>query len=371
MRILVAPQEFKGTLTATAAAEAISRGCRRALPGAEIDFLPFSDGGPGFIDALAPAVPSRRVPVTVQDAIGRPADAELLVLDEGRAIAIEAAQSNGLARLLPTGLDPLHADTFGVGELIARALDLRPRQVTVGVGGSATTDGGAGMARALGARFLDGAGRDLPRGGAPLADLVRIDWHGLPSAAGVQFVVATDVTSLLTGPTGAARVFSPQKGASTEQVDHLETALVRYAVVLRHSLGADVADLPGAGAAGGLAAGLVAFLGAHIVSGFDVVADATGLIDRLRMANLVVTGEGSFDDQSSRGKVTGRLIAMAQQAGKSLIVLAGRAAVTGANVHSLAEVEPDTAKQMENAAPLLEELAWRVAATLAALPPPS
>jgi glycerate kinase len=231
----------------------------------------------------------------------------------------------------------------------------------IGVGGSATTDGGAGAARALGARFTDMAGRELPPGGVALANLEHIAWERPGWASGIAFVVATDVTNPLCGPNGAARVYAPQKGASPAEVDQLEEALYRYAMVVRRHFGVDLSNMPGAGAAGGLAGGLAVFLGARIASGFDLVAEATGLPARLAAADIVVTGEGRFDEQSTQGKVTGRLMELARAAGKPVVVLAGQAA-DGGTVRTIAAIEADERKAMVNAAALLTELAARWAA---------
>ncbi len=221
------------------------------------------------------------------------------------------------------------------------------------------------MAKALGARFFDMAGNELRRGGAALADLERIDWTPPRALAGIEFFVATDVTNPLCGNAGAARVYAPQKGANPEQVDRLEAALFRYAQVVRRHFGVDVANLPGGGAAGGLAAGLAVFLGAKIQSGFDLVAETTGFAERLAAADIVVTGEGRFDSQSAQGKVTGRVIRAAREAGKTVAVLAG--ATLGdageTEVRTIAAIEPDAAAAMEQAPELLKRIAAEWAAT--------
>ena len=213
------------------------------------------------------------------------------------------------------------------------------------------------MARALGARFLDEAGRELPPGGAALSALARIDWSRPAAFAGIDVVVATDVTNPLTGRNGAAAVYGPQKGASLADVDVLDAALVRYAAVLRRSLGVDIERIPGGGAAGGLAAGLVAFLGARVESGFDVVAGVTGLAARLERADIIVTGEGSFDDQSLQGKTTGKLIGLAENAGKPWVAFAGRADAPQAEVRVLSELEADAGRSISGAGQLLGQLA--------------
>ena len=369
--MLVAPQEFKGSLSADEAADAIAAGIRRTRPEWELDVLPLSDGGPGFIDALRRAVRAETRGLVVHDALGRPLPGRYVVLREGRIAVVEAAQANGLVHVEPTERDALRADSGGVGELIADAVAASPRRLIIGVGGSATTDGGAGMARVLGARFLDEGGRELPPGGGALVRLARIEWSRPAVFEDLEPVVATDVTNPLVGPNGAAAVYAPQKGATPEQVELLDAALGRYAAVVRRDLGVDVGELPGAGAAGGLAAGLVAFLGARIASGFDVVAEATGLVPRLKAADLVATGEGSFDSQSLQGKTTGRVISLALAAGKPVAILAGRADTPAPNVDTLMRLEPDQGTCMARAAELLAELSAQWAASTAYDPPGS
>lgn len=355
MRVLIAPQEFKGSLAADEAAAAIAAGIRAARPAWQLDLLPLSDGGPGLLDALRRAVRADTAAAVVHDPLGRPVLGRYLRLRESGDAVIEAAQANGLFHLKPEERDALRADTFGVGELIAAAAADEPPRMLIGVGGSATTDGGAGALRALGARFLDAAGAELPPGGGPLARLERIDWRPPPWLGRFPIVVAADVRSPLCGPAGAARVFAPQKGASPAEVDLLEEALERFAAVVRRVTGVDLRGLPGAGAAGGLAGGLHAFLGAAIESGFDIVAGVTRFADRLAAADLVITGEGSYDEQSLAGKVTGRILEAARAAGKPAVVFAGRASLPGAR--TIAELEPDPARAMERAAVLLRQLA--------------
>lgn len=366
MRVLVAPQEFKESLTAEEAASAIARGIAAARPDWTIEELPLSDGGPGFLAALARATGGQERVVATHDALGRARTAHVLDIAETGTCAVEAAMANGLALVERQERDALRASTEGVGELVAAALEGGPSRVVVGVGGSATSDGGSGMARALGARFRDGAGRDLTPGAAPLAELARIDWSPPESLAGVEVLVATDVTNPLVGPQGAAAVFGPQKGASPDDVEVIEAALQRYAAVVERSLGVAIAEVPGAGAAGGLGGGLVAFLGGRIMSGFDVVAEAVGLEERLRRADIVVTGEGSYDGQSEQGKTVGRLRQLSSEADTRCVVLAGQAAgVAAGEVLTLAEIEPDQEASMRNAAALLEELAARWARSAA------
>jgi glycerate kinase len=362
VRVLIAPQEFRGSLSADEAAAAIKAGLRAGQPGWQVDVLPLSDGGPGFIDALRRAVTADTSAEIVEDALGRKVLGRFAVVRADRTAVVEAAQANGMYHLAPGEQDPLGADSFGVGQLVAAAIATAPPRLIVGLGGSATTDGGAGMARALGARLLGEDGMPLQRGGAALAGLARIDWRRPAAFADVEVIVASDVTNPLLGANGCAAVYGPQKGASPEQIDILEGALVRYAAVVKRSLGVDIATIPGGGAAGGLGVGLVAFLGARIRSGFTIVAEATHLRERIAKVDLVVTGEGSFDRQSLQGKTTGRLRDLAEEAGKPIVVFCGHTDVAGPDVISLAALEPDSELSMRNAGALVEALVARWAA---------
>lgn len=355
MRVLVCPQEFKASLTATQAADAIASGALRAGPGIECDVIPMSDGGPGFLDALHSAIGGELHATACRDPLLRRVDGPFLL--SGSTAFIESAQANGLLRLRDGERNALYASTEGVGDLVLAAAGASAQNIVIGVGGSATNDGGSGMARALGARFLDEAGAELTPGAAPLAELVRVEWTKPAALTEVCVTVATDVTSPLLGPAGAARVFGPQKGASPADVDVIEDALGVYARVLRRAIGRDIATIPGAGAAGGLAAGCIAFLDATVQSGFDVVAEAVGLESRVANCDLVITGEGSYDSQSAAGKVTSRVRKLAETHGKRCIVLAGTAEAAGANVMTLLSMAADTGDAMARASELLPELA--------------
>ncbi|HZP57804.1 MAG TPA: glycerate kinase [Dehalococcoidia bacterium] len=323
MRILVAPQEFKGSLTASAAASAIAAGLRDALPGAEVTEAPMSDGGPGLVDALLASRPGRRIESDVTDPLGRRVRAAWAMLVDRTAI-IEMAAASGLVLLAPAERDPLRASTYGTGELLRAALDAGAREVVVGAGGSATVDAGAGAMQALGARLLDARGDDLPRGGGALARLARIDVAGVDARLReVRVRVAVDVLSTLCGPQGAARMFGPQKGASPDAVETLEAALARFAQIALRDTGVDVLRLPGAGAAGGLAAGLAVCAGATIERGFDLVARAVGLEDLIARADAVITGEGKLDAQSGLGKTSAGVAAVARARGKPVVAIAG------------------------------------------------
>jgi len=322
MRIVIAPQEFKGSLTASEAAAAMAVGAREALAAA-IETVPMSDGGPGTVEAVVAASGGRTVVTTVRDPLGRPVAAEWGIIGEHTAV-IEMAAAAGLLRLAPEECDPRAASTYGVGELVLAALDGGCRRLIVGQGGSATNDGGAGMAQALGVRFLDGDGGELPPGGAALARLERIGASGLDSRlVQCEVVAATDVMNPLCGPEGASLVYGPQKGASPEVARELDTALRRYGEVVERDVGVPVLDVPGAGAAGGLGAGLIAFLGARIEPGVEVVAEVVRLRERVRGASLVLTGEGKLDAQTGYGKTVAGVARIAAAEGVPVIVVAG------------------------------------------------
>lgn len=323
MRIVVAPQEFKGTLTASAAAIAMAEGARRAAPEAEILAVPLSDGGPGLVDVVLTSRPGQRIFTKVRGPLGRPVAAAWALLDDGTAV-IEMAAAAGLALLREDERDPRVTTTYGVGELILAALDAGSRRLIVGVGGSATNDGGAGMAQALGVRLLDADGQELPPGGGGLSRLDRIDVSGIdPRVREAKVVAATDVGNPLCGPEGASIVYGPQKGASPDAAQELDAALRRYGEVLERDLGVRVIDEPGAGAAGGLGAALMAFLGAEVRSGFEIVAEMVGLREKLRGADLLLTGEGRLDGQTAYGKTVARAAAMAREEGAACVVIAG------------------------------------------------
>jgi glycerate kinase len=323
LTVLVAPQELKGTLGAAEAARAIAAGILAAVPEARVDLAPIADGGPGTLDALTEAMGGRRVGLGVQDPLGRPVRAQIGVAGEIGVVEIAAAA--GLTLLRPEERDPRRTSSFGAGQLVAAALDQGCREVLIGLGGSATNDGGAGALTALGARFLDAAGQPLPPGGAALVRLAQIDLSGLRLGS-ARLVALTDVRAPLLGPEGASAVFGPQKGATPEAVLELDAALGQLHQVARRSLGRDLAFLPGAGAAGGLGYGLAALAGAELAPGFERVARALRLEDRVRAADLVVTAEGRYDAQTALGKGPGALAAMARRLGRPAVMLAGSVA---------------------------------------------
>jgi glycerate kinase len=362
MRIVIAPDSFKGSLDADRAAAAIAAGIARVLPDAERVLLPVADGGEGTVAAaLRAGYAARSARVAGPD--GRTVHATFAL--DGTTAVVELATAAGLGLLVAPA--PMTATTRGVGELLRAALDAGARRIVLGIGGSATTDGGAGMLQALGVRLLTAHGDDVPPGGSGLAELERADASGLdPRLADVDLVVASDVDNPLTGPAGAATVFAPQKGASPAQVAVLDAALARFAAVLARDLGVDVAETPGAGGAGGTAAGALA-IGARVVSGAGLVCDLVGLSTALEGADLVVTGEGALDGQSLHGKAPAEVAARARAAGVPCLALAGvmrlsRAELAAAGftaAHALTEVEPDVARCRAEPEPLLAELAAR------------
>ncbi len=329
MRVLIAPDKFAGTLTARQAAEAIAEGWRRTAPTDELELVPVADGGPGFLDALQASLDGELLPLTVQGPLGEPVPAA--VLRVGGAAYVEAAQACGLHLVPADRRDPTRTTTYGVGELVLAAVVAGARRIVVGMGGSGTNDGGAGMLAALGARATDAAGdatAALAQGGGALGAITAVDL-AVPRQrlAGVQLVAATDVDNPLLGLRGATGGYGPQKGATPEQVMALEGALERYAAAVgRRPDGKDPAVALGAGAAGGLGYALLA-LGAERAPGIESVLATLGLADRIAAADLVVTGEGCFDWQSLRGKVVAGVAAAAQGQGRPALVLAGRVEV--------------------------------------------
>jgi len=325
MRVLIAPDGFGGTLSPAQAAAAIADGWQEVAPHDDLDLAPLSDGGPGLLDVLAAALPQAvRHPVTVEDPLARPVQAAVLM--DGTTAYVEAAAACGLHLLASDERDPKLTTSYGVGQLLMAALDRGATRVVVGLGGSGTNDGGAGLLAALGVQRLDAAGERLAPGGAALRGLDRLSGAPDPRLAAVELVAATDVDSALLGLYGASAVFGPQKGASREDVALLDGALARWADRLEEHLGMAVRDIPGAGAAGGLGAALLA-LGARREPGIALVLRLVGLDARAAQADLVVTGEGTFDFSSLSGKVVSGVAALAAEHAAPCIVLAGAVSV--------------------------------------------
>ncbi|GAB1817346.1 glycerate kinase [Herbidospora sp. RD11066] len=366
--VVIAPDKFKGSLTAPEVAHHVAAG----LGDVPVVLLPVADGGDGTVDAVA-ACGFTRVEVEVTGPTGQPIRASYAVKDD--TAVIEMAEASGLRRL-PAGLEPLTASSYGTGELISHALRQGATKIVLGLGGSACTDGGTGLARALGARFLDAEGAELPLGGGSLKDLAKIDLSGFDAGA-AEYVVASDVDNPLLGPHGAAAVYAPQKGASPDQVTLLETGLARLAAVAVHTHGLTgaiehdgivramgVAGQPGAGAAGGVGFAALAFLNASIRPG---IAYLLGLLDfetHVEGARLVITGEGSLDEQSLRGKAPVGVANAAMRHGVPVVAVCGRRDVSDDDLrkagieaaYALTDIEPDPARCMAEAGPLLERL---------------
>jgi glycerate kinase len=370
MRVLVAPDKFRGTLTAPQAAHAIETGWLRTRPGDRVVILPMADGGEGTLDALVAALDGRVETARVHGPLGDPVDASFgsVRAEEGLTAVVEMARASGLHLVSEARRDPMRASTHGTGEVIVAALERRPMRIIVGIGGSATNDGGAGMAQPLGVRLFDAEDQPIPPGGAGLLRLARIDASAThPAIRTVTFIVASDVDNPLTGPRGASWVFGPQKGASPEDVVVLDRALAHLAAIVARDLGVDLRDAPGAGAAGGLGFGLMAFCGAKLRSGVEVVMDAVGFDRHLANADLVITGEGKLDEQSLHGKVPDGVLRAAKERGVRAAVLCGRAEVEapGARVVSLVERFGEERAMGETRA-AVEELAAELASEMGA-----
>jgi glycerate 2-kinase len=333
MKIVIAPDSFKESLTALQVADAIEAGMREIWPDARYVKVPVADGGEGTVQAMIDATGGRRVDVRVTGPLGQTVDAFYGVSAD--LAVIEMAAASGLEGVPPDLRDPRTATSRGTGELILAALDAGARRFVLGVGGSATNDGGAGMLQALGVRLLDADGRDIGPGGAELARLDRIDAAGLdPRVREAEFRIACDVDNPLVGPRGASAVFGPQKGATPAIVDQLDAALARFADVIRRELRQDIAQLPGAGAGGGIAAAMVVFLNGQLKPGIEIVTEAVGLDAAVRDADLVVTGEGRIDGQTVNGKTPMGVAQVARRHGKPVVAIGGSLAADADAVHA-------------------------------------
>ncbi len=324
MRIVIAPQALKGSLSAAEAGAAIARGARVVYPEAVMEIVPVADGGEGMVQALVDATGGKIVQQTVTGPLGEPVDAFFGVLGDRRTAVIEMAACAGLPLVPPEHRDPRITTTYGVGELIRAALDYGCRHFIVGIGGSATNDGGAGMAQALGAELLTAEEGPVAHGGAALANLSRISTARMdPRLRESSFEVACDVTNPLCGPDGATAVYGPQKGATAETIAELDTTLAHYARIIERDLGSSVANRQGAGAAGGLGAGMLAFLSAELRPGAQIVLEAVRLEEHIRLADLVITAEGQLDAQTAYGKSVGAVASLAKQHSVPVLALAG------------------------------------------------
>jgi glycerate 2-kinase len=361
MRVVVAPDKFKGSLTAAEVADAVASGLLAVAPDAEVVRVPIADGGDGTV-AAALSRGFTAVPVEASGPTGMPVSATYARLDH--QAVVELAGVCGLDLLPDRRPDPLGASTYGLGQVLAHAITHGATDIVLGIGGSASTDGGAGMAQALGARLLDERGRDLPHGGAALQDLASLDLAVLRQAVDdVRIVVASDVDNPLLGPRGAAAVFGPQKGASPADVAELERALAVWAERVAEAIGTDFASRAGAGAAGGTGYAALALLNAELRPGIELLLEWLDFDRELHGADLVITGEGSLDEQSLAGKAPVGVAQAAARAGVTTVAVAGRSLLSDqrlrsagiSRVYTLADLEPDVDKSIANAATLLQE----------------
>lgn len=323
-KIVIAPDSFKGSVAACEVADSAERAVREVFPACEVVKIPLGDGGEGTMDALLAALGGERVSCRARDPLSRPLWTDYAILEDGRTAIVEMARASGLPLLAPAERDPSRATTYGTGELIRDALERGCRRFLLAIGGSATNDGGTGLLRALGYRFLDGRGEELEPRGAALARIAAVDRSGVsPALREASFTVACDVDNPLYGERGAAEVFARQKGADDAKVRMLDAGLRNYARVIERATGTRFDELPGAGAAGGLGAGLVAFLGAELKPGIQMVLEATRFDERIQGADLIITGEGKLDRQTCMGKAPWGVSRAATRQGIPVIALGG------------------------------------------------
>ncbi|MBO8138303.1 MAG: glycerate kinase [Desulfotomaculum sp.] len=367
MKILVAVDSFKGSLSSIEVAEAIKTGIHRVSPSVDVLTVPVADGGEGTVEAMVTATGGKFITKEVTGPLGTPVNARFGLLPDGTAV-LEMAEASGLTLVPEEQRDPRITTTYGTGELIKLALDHGATNIVMGIGGSATNDCGAGMAQALGVRLLDAEGKDLSFGGGQLDKLQHIDMSGLDQRIkDVKIQVACDVQNPLCGPTGASAVYGPQKGATPEMVEELDGKLSYFAKQIKEQLKIDVADVPGAGAAGGLGAGLIAFTGAELKSGVELVLDTINIDSLIKQADLIITGEGQIDSQSAYGKVPMGIAVRAAKHNIPVIAITGK---IGSDIEKLYELGissvvtivngPISLKEaMENAAELTADAAER------------
>lgn len=377
MKIVCAPDSFKGSLNAAEAAAAMARGAQQVVHQAEVVELPLADGGEGTLDALLSVWGQQPQTVETVDALRRPCVARYGLSPDGSTAIIEAAEANGLPQISDETLQPRRADTYGIGRIVEHVLDTGVEEILLCIGGSATTDGGTGMLTALGVNFLDGNGHPVSPGGEALAQIADLDLaHIHPRAAQVAWRIASDVDNPLTGPRGAAAVFGPQKGADEDDVAALDIGLHHLAGVLAHRLRRDADELRtrnGLGAAGGLPVTLVALLGAEVVPGFTLVAQALGLADQIVGADLIFTGEGRLDRQSLHGKVVDGVASRAPE-GAAVVAIAGSVQLKAADCRnaglaaafSIAPGAATLAQLQEDSASLIEQTAAHATALYSA-----
>jgi len=324
MRILIAPDSYKNALSALEVARSLKAGLQKVFQEAEFEILPMADGGEGTVEALIDATHGEIIKTAVHDPLMRPIESTFGITGDGITAVIEMASASGIQLITSEERNPWITTTFGTGELIHAALDKGCRDIILGIGGSATNDCGMGMATALGVKFLDQDGNSVVQGGGMLAEVTRIDMSGLDERIReTKIMVACDVTNPLTGPDGASHVYGPQKGADPEMVKQLDSNLKKFSEVITEQLGKEVGNIPGAGAAGGLGAGLIAFLDGELVEGVPAIAAKTGLDKAVAKADIVITGEGGIDFQTQFGKTPYGVAQVAKKHGKPVIAVAG------------------------------------------------
>jgi len=379
MKILIAPDKFKGALNAREVAENIAKGLRDTLPDAKIDIVPMADGGEGTAEAICEARGGSWLKCKAHDAFGREIEARYAWIKDGKLVVMEMSEAAGMRRLSESERDPVRTTTFGVGEMILNAADRGANEIIIGLGGSATNDGGWGLARALGFRFDYehppspgfGAAREQEKNRESVTGLVDLSRIEKPHELNLpKIIAAVDVQNPLLGENGATRVFGPQKGASEDDLNLLEQALTRLADVVAKEFGFDYRDRPGAGAAGGLGFGLMSFCGATIRPGFDVVAEAVGLESKMKGVDIVITGEGSLDRQTLEGKTPAGVARLARKLGKKVFAIAGRYDGNQQvhelfdEIYQLARSDMSEKEQMKRAGELLHEKAREIAQEL-------
>lgn len=368
-KIVVAPDSFKHSLSASKVAEHIKTGILKANPNAEVMAIPMSDGGEGLVNALVDATNGKTITAAVNDPLGRSVKSFFGLLGDGQTAAIEMAAASGIELITEGERDPWITSTYGTGQLIREALDQGCKNIIIGIGGSATNDGGAGMAQALGIKLLDKNGHEIGSGGGELKNLAEIDISGIDKRLkNCKITAACDVTNPLTGKNGASLVYGSQKGGSEDVLKELDKNLDHYATIIRRDLGIDVVDVPGSGAAGGLGAGLLAFLNAELISGFDVVKEVVNLEQHIANCDLVISGEGQIDSQSFYGKTPMGVAQVAKKYDKPVILIAGSIGegiekLYDENVDAVFSIvnKPMSLKEaIENAGGLLEKLAENI-----------
>jgi glycerate kinase len=339
MLFIVAPDSFKGSLSAVEAANAMAEGIKNVFPNSIVKKIPLADGGEGTVEALVAATQGKIIKVKVQDPLGRKIDSFIGILGNQKTAVVEMAAASGITLLKEKEKNPLITSTFGTGELIKKALDLGCEEIIIGIGGSATNDGGAAMAQALGVRFLDKNNKELPLGGKYLKNLAFIDTSQIDKRLEkVKVIAACDVDNPLCGIRGASAVYGPQKGATQDNVMELDTALKHYAMVIKEQMGKDVLNIPGAGAAGGLGAGILTFLNGKLSPGIQLILNAVNFEDQIKDADLILTGEGKIDEQTAYGKAP---MGVAQAARKYDIPVFIFGGILSDNYHKLYEIGVD------------------------------